>query len=262
MTSGFLRHMVAATRADIARGDYLTEIPERKYGTRPSLRAALVRGTLIAEYKRRSPGASTPGLPQGSVETFLRGAAEAEAYSVLASRPEFGGAPADVAAVAAATARPVLFKDFVVSPVQIEAARRAGASAVLLIARLEDAGLLDQPLSSLAQVAHDRGLEVLLEWHRRAELRRTEDVPADVFGINVRDLDTLEIRRDVAAETFAAARDRHPLVGMSGVLGPEQAQTFWEDGADALLIGSELARTKDPATFLRGLRPVAGRSGA
>jgi indole-3-glycerol phosphate synthase len=264
----FLRKMVEATGAVVGRPDYLEGLPTANARRAPSLRAAVLRGStrgaLLAEYKRRSPGAGRPELPARRIAGFMRDttSAEVEAYSCLASRPEFDGSPVDVAEVAAATDRPTLFKDFVIDPVQIEAAARAGASAVLLIARLETEGLLRHPLRALAETAHARGLEVLLEWHRRAELRQTEGVPADVYGVNVRDLDSLEFHRPEAEETIRAAQDHRPLIGMSGVEGPEEARRFWDAGVDGILVGSALARAPDPRAFLTGLRRTAGGDAA
>jgi indole-3-glycerol phosphate synthase len=262
---GFLERMVAATRRSISQSDYLAGLPERRMDRRPSFRAALVaasaRGAIVAEYKRRSPGALTPDLGARPIDEFVLAtpAAAVDAYSCLAARPEFGGAPSDVAAMVRQTPRPVLFKDFVLEPVQLDAAARAGASAVLLIARLETEGWLKVPLRRLAAEAHDRGLEVLLEWHDRAELRQTEDVPADVYGVNVRDLDTLEIHRSTGEETIRAARACRPLLGMSGVGGPDEARRFWEAGVDGILVGTAVSRASDPQGFLETLRrPVEG----
>jgi indole-3-glycerol phosphate synthase len=257
---GFLVDIVEATRAAISSSEYLRGLPPSAPRRPPSLRAAVSaarkQGAILAEYKRRSPGAATPDLPPRSVEEFVRltSTAAVDGYSCLAGGPQFGGRPADVAELASRTPRPVLFKEFVVDPVQVDAAARAGASAILLIARLEVEGLVDTSLRALADSAHARGLEVLLEWHHRAELTRTDDVPADVYGVNVRDLDTLQIHRSVAEETIRAAAAFHPLLGMSGVEGPADAQRFWAAGVDGILVGSALARSSDPGRLLSGLR--------
>lgn len=258
---GFLRDIAAEIRADIARPQYLdgterpVEVPHR-----PSLREKILSagaaGALVVEFKRRSPGASDPKLPSRTAEEFVRATESAgvAGYSCLATGPRFEGSPRDVAQLARATEAPVLFKDFVLGTEQLDAAVRAGASAVLLIARLEAEGLLDRPLAELADQAHARGLEVLLEMHARSELRRTAGVAADVYGVNSRDLDTLRIERRTAAATIRAAKDLRPLLGLSGVEAPADAEWFWALGTDGILVGTAVARARDPASFLRSLR--------
>jgi indole-3-glycerol phosphate synthase len=265
---GFLSEIVRATRESIARGDYdLPDIVDRPTAPRPSL-ARAVRdrspGALLVEFKRASPGSSVPELPERSLEEFVRRTqgAEIAGYSCLATPPSFGGSPADVARLCRSTRLPVLFKDFVVEPTQVEAARRSGASAILLIARLADAGLLGAPLACLAARARDAGLEVFLEFHDRSELSQAADVRADVYGVNVRDLDTLRMEPESAYATLRAAAHLRPLIGLSGVESASDARRFWDAGADGLLVGTAVARSNDPRTFLENLRRSARRGNA
>jgi indole-3-glycerol phosphate synthase len=210
------------------------------------------------EYKRFSPGQRDAQLPARSVEEFVRATEPAgvTAYSCLATGPQFAGSPEDVATLARSTRHPVLFKDFVLDPRQLDVAARAGASAVLLIARLATEGHLEISLADLAQAAHARGLEVLLEFHDKSELSEAERVGADVYGANVRDLDSLEIARPTALATLRAAGERglRPLLGLSGVETPEDAQRFWSSGADGILVGTAVSRASHPSEFLASLR--------
>jgi indole-3-glycerol phosphate synthase len=130
-----------------------------------------------------------------------------------------------------------------------------------LIARLETEGLLTTPLAELATQAHARRLEVLLEFHDKSELRRAANVGADVYGVNVRDLDTLRMEPDVAQATIRAASHLRPLLGLSGVATQADARRFWESGVDGILVGSSVARATDAGGFLRTLRrPLPGDS--
>lgn len=268
--TGFLETTTARIRADLAAGRYDAGVPSARRRVPRSLRAAIERdraaGALLVEYKRRSPGATTPLPAPRSLEEFVhRTDLDAVAgYSCLATAHGFDGAPSLVAELAGRTDRPVLFKEFVVEPAQLEVAVRTGASAVLLIARLEAAGLLGRPLAELARRARALGLEVLLELHDSAELSQVDGVAADVFGVNTRDLATLRIEREVAYATLERCRRRGlaPLLGLSGVDGPRAATEFWERGCDGLLVGSAVARAADPARFLRSLRRSGGRTGA
>lgn len=258
---GFLREIVAETRESIDRGDYRPDRTTRRGSPRSlagAVRAA-APGALVVEYKRVSPGAPSPELGVGRPSEFVARVRDADvaALSCLATVPRFGGSPRDVAEVARSSPLPVLFKDFVIDPVQVDCARTVGASAVLLIARLADADGPSAPLSALADHAHRLGLEVLLEFHDRSELKRTSDVRADVYGVNVRDLDTLRMEPERAYETLRAAAELRPLLGLSGVREPEDARRLATAGADGLLVGTSVARASDPVAFLRSLRAAA-----
>lgn len=261
---GFLAEVVRETRATIARPDYLSGLASSKSrATGPGLRRAVLgagaAGALVVEFKRVSPGSDSPLLPVRSATEFVRstGRGGVAGYSCVASEPRFHGSPRDVADLTATTALPVLFKDFVIDPVQLDAAVRAGAVAVLLIARLETERLLTTPLAELADQAHARRLEVLLEFHDRSELRQVGGVAADMYGVNVRDLDSLRMEPAVAHATLRAAASLRPLLGLSGVASPADARRFWDAGVDGILVGSSVARANDPSAFLQTLhRPV------
>lgn len=264
---GFLRDVAAATRSTVRAEGYLEGLPVARPARPTSLRASVEerrsRGAVLVEYKRVSPGQREPALPGRTIEEFVRRTegTDVAAYSCLATRPSFRGSPTDVLELVRHASRPVLFKDFVVDLRQLEAAERAGASAVLLIARLATAGELDRSLAELASEAHRRGLEVLLELHSEAELSEVEGVPADMYGVNVRDLDTLTIDRGTAAAALRAARDAglRPLLGLSGIESASDAAWFWSAGTDGILVGTAVARSDDPAAFVRSLeRPREG----
>lgn len=268
MTEGFLAEIVREVRQEIRRDDYLSSLPPPSFEPRPSLRTAVESargvGGLLVEYKRVSPGQTNPTLPVRSIEEFARttDVPGVLGYSCLATRPRFDGAPTDVAELVRRTPKPVLFKDFVIDPIQLDAAVTVGASAVLLIARLEPAGLLDRPLADLVRASHERGLEVLLELHDPHEIAHAGDLPADLYGVNARDLDSLSVDRTTAEAALEAAWSRGlaPLVGLSGVERPADARRYFDSGADAVLVGTAVARADDPAAFLRSLveRPTQG----
>jgi indole-3-glycerol phosphate synthase len=77
-----------------------------------------------------------------------------------------------------------------------------------------------------------------------------------MYGVNVRDLDSLAIDRPTAEATLEAARaaGRRPLLGLSGVETPADAGRLWTRGADGILVGTAVARATDPRVFLDSLR--------
>ncbi len=263
---GFLAEIVAEVRADVARPEYGEGLPGPGASHPASLRQALAerrggRG-VVAEFKRASPGAPDSVRRPWTPTEFVRATdlPIVVAYSCLATRPRFLGGPADLAELAASTPLPVLFKDFVLGAAQVRTARRSGAAAILLVARLDGNAGLEEPLRALAERARSAGLEVLLEFHAEAELNLVDRVPADVFGVNMRDLDTLKFERAAAERTLVKARELglHPLVGMSGVTSAADGRRLWDLGADALLVGSALARSERPGRFLDDLAAERG----
>ena len=257
---GFLADLLPQVRTQIEDPDYLEGLPESPVRRPPSLREAVSRAhdgwAVLVERKHESPGSGPSPLPDLSLHQFVEWARDgrADGLSCLATAPSFRGSPREVAQLVQASGLPVLFKDFVVDPIQVEAAYRAGASAVLLIARLETGGFLERPLRELASAARAHGLEVLLELHGVDEWPVAEGMAVDLFGVNLRDLDTLAFRPETAEATFRQAGSYHPLLGLSGVSTPAEAERYRRWGADGLLVGTGFARSSDPGAFLRSLR--------
>jgi indole-3-glycerol phosphate synthase len=209
-----------------------------------SFAAALRSETIaiIAELKRRSPsrGAINERLdvPARASEYAAGGAA---ALSVLTEPLRFGGSLDDLRAAHAATAIPVLRKDFIVSPLQLLEARAAGASAVLLIAR----ALAPARRTMLAAEARALGLDVLLEVRDERELEHALRVDGAVIGINNRNLETLEIDDAVSERLLPLVPADRTAVYESGVRHRSNVERAGELGADAVLVGSSLSSSSD-----------------
>jgi tryptophan synthase beta chain len=215
---------------------------------------------VVAEVKRRSPS-------RGPIRADLDPAALAAAYerggaaavSVLTEPDHFGGSPEDLAAVRAASALPLLRKDFVTTPYQVWEARAWGADAVLLIV----AALGRDGLAALLAEAAGAGLDALVEVHTRAEAAAAAAAGATLVGVNARDLASLQ----VDAGRLAAVRDALPagavVVAESGIRSRRDVAAAAAAGADAVLVGETLVRADDPAAAvgdLLGRRQPARRS--
>ncbi|MBE3597953.1 MAG: indole-3-glycerol-phosphate synthase [Limnochordaceae bacterium] len=214
---------------------------------------------IVAEVKRRSPSAGDIAPSADAVSRALAyQRAGAAAVSVLADEAFFGGSPADVAAVARAVAVPVLFKDIVVEPWQIDLARQVGASAVLLIV----AALEEDRLSSLLRYARDRGLETVVEVHTQRELERAMALDGvSVLGVNNRDLATFEVDTRTALRLLPQVPEGIVRLAESGYAAPEAVAEAWGAGADGVLVGEALMRSEDPGAFFEGaLRAWARRA--
>jgi indole-3-glycerol phosphate synthase len=256
---GFLDEILPSVRESVDASAYLAGLPEAPSTRPPSFRSAITDRAsqlgCVVEFKRASPGYADSRLPSVPVDHFVRTVERsgAVAISCLACAPRFGGSPADVAALTRKTSLPVLFKDFILGPRQLEAAQRTGAAAVLLIARLEVERRLPFSLAEFNDEAHRRGLETLLELHHPEDLEVARKVSADVYGVNVRDLDTLRLERGRAAEVLRGARSFRPLLGLSGVEGTAEVEWFRSLGVDGFLVGTSVARARDPEAFITAL---------
>src|SRR5262249_4715291 len=146
---------------------------------------------LIGEIKFRSPSAGVLSRalgPRERARAYVEGGIAM--ISVLTDRRWFDGSFEHLAEVRAAVPVPVLCKDFIIDPAQIDRAWSAGADAVLLIVRcLPQSGLL----ARLVEVARSRGIEPFVEVVDERELSLAVAAGARLIGVNARDLDKLDM---------------------------------------------------------------------
>src|SRR6185295_8111883 len=112
---------------------------------------------------------------------------------------------------------PVLRKEFIIDPWQIEESRALGADAILLIVAL----LRPAELRAFMTRAADLGMASLVEVHTGAELDQALACGAEILGVNNRDLNTfrttLETTERLAAPVKASGC---LLVSESGIETP------------------------------------------
>lgn len=208
---------------------------------------------VIAEVKRRSPsqGAIREDLdPVAHARAYARGGAVA--VSVLTDEAHFGGSIEDLARVAAAVTVPVLRKDFVIDEVQIHEARAAGASAVLLIARV----LTAPQLKALAGTVRGWEMEPLIEVHTPDEMDAALAAGPSLLGVNARDLDTFVVNLQAAEALIRRVPAAIPVVAESGVETRADVERLAAAGADFILVGTSVARQADPEEAVRALTGV------
>lgn len=257
-TTNILDEILASTRARVAEQsaerplEELQSFAELAPAPRPLASALAGPGAIrvIAEHKRRSPsrGAIREDLdPVDVVRGYEK--AGAAALSVLTDEPFFGGTIEHLVAARAATALPVLRKDFVVDPWQIWEARAAGADAVLLIA----AALENDALKQLLAVAVAAGMDALVEVHDRDELDRALTAEARVVGANCRDLKTMEVSLDTALSIGSAIPAGVVAVAESGIKTGDDLRRLAKAGFSGFLVGEHLMSAPDPGEALRAL---------
>lgn len=219
---------------------------------------------VIAEIKERSPAEGD--LSCGDSDRISRAnayaAAGTAAISVLTEPSRFDGDLAHLEEVVAAVPdTPIMRKDFLVEPVQILEARKAGASGVLLITTM----LSDAKLREMLDCAWEHGLFVLLEAFDEDDLTRSSalldntvdhDKGADgqlLVGVNTRNLRTLEVDAD-RLRNLAPALPQVTCVAESGLLVPEDAARVAGWGYRMALVGTALMRSDDPGALVTAMR--------
>jgi indole-3-glycerol phosphate synthase len=209
--------------------------------------------SVIAEHKRRSPSAGT--IREGVALEQVVGAYErggAAALSVLTESESFGGTLEDLGRARAASALPILRKDFIVDAYQVSEALAAGADAILLIVAALSPGQLD----ALHAEARELGLDVLVEVHDGAELAVARELGAAIIGINNRDLTTLRVDVGRTIELRAEVPAGALVVAESGFRTRAELVALTDAGVDAALIGEALMRAPDIETACRELTGV------
>ena len=189
------------------------------------------RVPVVAEVKPTSP--TTDGRraddPVALAEAMVDGGAAA--LSVLTEPEHFGGSPEHLRRVREAVEVPVLRKDFVLAEAQLDT---VAADLVLLIARFVD------DLPALTAAAQERGFQVVIETHTRAEVEAAVEAGADVIGINNRDLAALEVDLGTFERVAPAVPSDATLIAESGIGTRADVERMRGAGADGLLVGSAI----------------------
>lgn len=209
--------------------------------------------SIIAEIKRRSPsgGDMNCGYSLTELATIYEEGGAA-GISVLTDEKYFGGKPEDLLEAKQSTSLPILRKDFIIDEYQIYEASAYGADVILLIAAI----LTDMQILRFLNLAHELGLEVLLESHSRAELEVAIASGARLLGINNRNLDTLKTDLNTSINLMQFVPDDRIVISESGISGSSDIQRLQDAGATGFLIGESLLKSKDPAGKLAELTSI------
>jgi indole-3-glycerol phosphate synthase len=205
---------------------------------------------VIAEVKRRSPSKGRIREdfdPVGLASVYEDNGASA--ISILTERKFFEGSAAYVPQIKRVVRLPLLRKDFIIDAYQISETRVLGADALLLIARLLEAGELRDFLG----LASELGLAALVEVHNEADVEKAVSSGARIVGINNRDLATFRTDLEVSIRLTRMVPKGVTVVSESGINNRGDIEKLMEAGIHAFLVGESLMREKDIGKKLREL---------
>jgi indole-3-glycerol phosphate synthase len=245
--SDFMDTLALDAKKTVANGYYQTAL--RTQHKPCSLKSAIQQcksNAVITEIKSASPSLGTIRTdinPKNIAYTMQR--AGAVGISVLTEPKHFNGSLTTLVQAREATDLPILMKDIILSPIQLETAVKICANVALLIMAVFDRGYGEKSLEEMIELAHQLGLEVLLEAHNQDEFNRAVKTEADLVGINNRDLTTLKIDLTTTQQILKTGKNNKTVVSESGIKTPTDLQFLKDCGADAFLIGSSIMLTDD-----------------
>ncbi len=205
---------------------------------------------IIAEAKKGSPskGLIRPDFdPAAIAESYKKGGARA--ISVLTDRDFFFGDISYLPLVRRTVDLPVLRKDFIIDPLQIDEARAYGADAILLIAAILEQG----QMAEYRLQATELGMDVLVEVHDEEELEKALAAGSTLIGVNNRDLRDFTVDLETTFRLKRLLPAGMPLVSESGIRDRVDISRLREEKITAALIGESLMRAADPGAALAAL---------
>jgi indole-3-glycerol phosphate synthase len=216
--------------------------------------AALRAGPNIALIAEVKPASPTRGVMRTGVDPLALGRNYwengAAAISVLTDEQFFHGHDRNLSRLREICPVPLLRKEFLIDPWQIEESRALGADAVLLIVAILEPSLL----RDLAAAAKGLGMAALVECHTEAELDVALAAGSRIIGINNRDLGTFETRIDTTLSLLPRIPPGPVVVSESGFFTGADVRRVVAAGAHAVLVGEGLVRASDVAAKVRELK--------
>ena len=206
-----------------------------------------LKSHILSEVKEASPskGILVPGLDGVALAKEYEQAG-ATAISVLTDQKYFRGSYERLEAIRPHVSVPILAKEFISDPWQIERARVAGADFILLIV----AALNPSQLQTLVSVAHKLQLEVLIEVHNENELTVALEAGGDLIGVNNRDLKTFSTSIENSLRLAPLMPTGTVTLSESGIRTREDIVTLENAGFHGFLIGEGLVIAPSPGVKL------------
>jgi len=136
-----------------------------------------------------------------------------------------------------------------VAPYQVYESRSIGADCILLIA----ACLTRDQMQELEGIAHDIGLDVLVEVHDGEEMDDALTLKTPLVGINNRNLHTFDVSMDTTFDLHERISKDRLTITESGIMTLDDVDAMTERGIYGFLVGESFMRAKDPGEKLREL---------
>jgi len=233
-----------------AEAEATAKAPARGFAAAIEKKIARGESAVIAEIKKASP---SKGIlrenfsPAEIAQSYATGGAAC--LSVLTDAPYFQGATAYLQEARAACDLPVIRKDFIVDAYQVFEARAMGADCILLIV----GALEPHQMRALEALAHELGMDVLVESHDAQELDVALTLKTSLIGINNRDLRSFNVSLATTTDLLSRVPDGKRVITESGILTREDVLYMRSHDVHGFLVGEAFMRAPDPGAALASL---------
>ena len=234
------RAKVSIAKEKVSLDDMISSIHSTKI-VKSKFKASLKHKdqAIIAEIKKASPSAGVisedfdPVTKASEYKAF-----GASALSILTEEDYFLGSIQFLKDVKEVSDLPILRKDFIVDIYQIYESKLIGSDCILLIASI----LSDTELEEFTQLSDSLGLDYIIEVHNEEELRRAQNFPEAMIGVNNRNLKTFNVDIENSIRLKKLFTKNNLFIAESGIKGQEDIDKLVENGINIFLIGESLMK--------------------
>lgn len=210
------------------------------------------KGVVITEIKRGSPS-------EGKMKDIINVEEYAEKYvnagsdciSILTEEDFFFGGIEDLLKVRKRFPKiPILRKDFLLYPEEVEVSYRMGADLILLIASILEFNVLEKMLKE----ANKFGLLPIVEIHNEEELKKISSLKLKTIGVNSRNLKDFKIDTNYPIGLRSRIKNSEFTVFESGIKTYSDAFFAGCGGYDAILVGTSIIKGSSVNEKIRELK--------
>lgn len=223
--------------------------------------------SIIGEVKAKAPNRENVKVLDPVQIANAYNEAEIQAISVLTDEKYFGGSLDTLEEIRTLTDRPILQKEFIVSPYQLLQGRLRGASAALILVYYFNGKELHSMLDSAKAI----GIETVVECSLPEELPRALEANPDILMINNRAIAAIPRNPngtyhkgsvEVSANWWNSYEDLREwkkqdgkvLISASCISTPQDVETLLHLPFDAMLIGNAAMAAQDKVAFLNSMK--------
>nr|MDT0660545.1 alpha-hydroxy-acid oxidizing protein [Micromonospora sp. DSM 115978] len=212
------------------------------------------RPAIMVDVKCRSPRDGEL-ISEDRLESYVRELHRAgvNALATPTDAKHFGGSIETARRIRAQSDVPFMRKEFFTSVAQMDQSHQTGFDAVqLTLSTISDHGLA----RAMKDRAEALGMDVVVGVHNVEQLERAIELGAAVVAINNRDITALELDAGTVSHTeelIAMVPEDVFTISQSSLVSTEDVARAARAGADAVLIGTAIAKSADPGATVRAL---------